>query len=270
LLTAFLRNRIVDIYLKNVHGQFSRPSLKFNWSILRRLCQKPTIDNNKLVLVEVPDSLTVEPPIGSASELSELVQVNGSVTIEPPTESISETPEPLALELACNYSLFKVFAAICQTVYGAIELFNSRGRQLDTYGYAAYALTVVPYILMSLVNLLATICQPQYPSMFIVTYEGKLKPGNRMMDELPFAGENSSSREQTELAVPEVKSKIGGTVGIAYGLVQVGSKPRVVDRIWENLRVFWKLSLKVSSFSSSLHLIKSTLTHLRKNCCYLQ
>jgi hypothetical protein len=26
----------------------------------------------------------------------------------------------------------------------------------------------------------------------------------------------------------------------------------------------------VSSFSSSLHLIKSTLTHLRKNCCYLQ
>jgi len=77
------------------------------------------------------------------------------------------------LDLASNYNLIKILAAIFQTAYGAFELYATRGHQLDIYGYAANALTVVPYILMSVVNLLVALAQPQYPAKFIVTYKGE-------------------------------------------------------------------------------------------------
>jgi hypothetical protein len=60
--------------------------------------------------------------------------------------------------------------AIFQVLYGSWELYVARGKQLDTYGYAAFSLTVVPYIAMSLLNLIATICQPQYSHVYLVRY----------------------------------------------------------------------------------------------------
>lgn len=62
--------------------------------------------------------------------------------------------------LSCNYSILKTIAAIIQIIYGSFELYQSRGRQIARFGYAAYSLTVIPYIIMSLMNLLATFAEP--------------------------------------------------------------------------------------------------------------
>ncbi|KAI5795196.1 hypothetical protein EDC01DRAFT_76539 [Geopyxis carbonaria] len=75
------------------------------------------------------------------------------------------------LELSNNTSLLKSLVAICQLLYSAWELYSARGAQLQTYGYAAYSLTTVPYALMSLVNLWATVLSPQYSCLFLVDRE---------------------------------------------------------------------------------------------------
>jgi hypothetical protein len=54
------------------------------------------------------------------------------------------------IEISCNYSILKTLMAITQIVYGSIEVYHAREHQFDRLGYGAYALTVVPYILMSL------------------------------------------------------------------------------------------------------------------------
>lgn len=79
-------------------------------------------------------------------------------------------------KISCDYNIMKIFAAILQILSGVFQIFQARGIQLDTYGYSAYSLTVIPYVLMSLVNLLACVCIPQYPMMYIVHYGGKKRP----------------------------------------------------------------------------------------------
>lgn len=80
------------------------------------------------------------------------------------------------VELACSHSLLKAFAAILQICYGSFELYTSRVKQFRKYGFAAYSLTVVPYILMSFVNLIASICRPTYPFVYQVLYKGPMEP----------------------------------------------------------------------------------------------
>ncbi|KAF7367615.1 hypothetical protein MSAN_00825000 [Mycena sanguinolenta] len=70
----------------------------------------------------------------------------------------------------------KVVVAIWQTLYGAATLYRARGDQLARYGYAAFALTVTPYTVMSVVNLLGALLTPSYPTMYLVRSE--------VMDEL--------------------------------------------------------------------------------------
>ncbi|KAJ7819173.1 hypothetical protein B0H14DRAFT_2372750 [Mycena olivaceomarginata] len=70
----------------------------------------------------------------------------------------------------------KVVVAIWQTLYGAATLYRARGDQLARYGYAVFALTVTPYTVMSVVNLLGALLTPSYPTIYLVRSE--------VMDEL--------------------------------------------------------------------------------------
>lgn len=70
--------------------------------------------------------------------------------------------------VSANYSLPKALVAIIQLLFAISTLFEASGAQIDHYGYAAYALTVTPYAVMSLVNLLGTALTPTYPALYIV------------------------------------------------------------------------------------------------------
>jgi hypothetical protein len=47
-------------------------------------------------------------------------------------------------------------------------LYQTRRLQLEQYGYVAYGFTVVPYAVMTLVNLLANLVTPDYPTLYMI------------------------------------------------------------------------------------------------------
>jgi hypothetical protein len=82
--------------------------------------------------------------------------------------------------ISSNYDLVKILVALGQAVYASTTLYQTRGDQIDQYGYAAFGLTVTPYAFMSVVNLLGNLARPSYPAMYII------QPTN--MDEILIDG----------------------------------------------------------------------------------
>lgn len=132
------------------------------------------------------------------------------------------------LSLACNYSAVKVVSAIIQILYACFELYKARGDQLDRYGYAAYSLTIIPYISMSLMNLLASLWVPQYPSRFLVYYRGS-NPTARLRDQgeiHPDWSDESLWLNGRGQEWKSVEAGITSAVGVAYGDLMIDPKAR--------------------------------------------
>lgn len=139
-------------------------------------------------------------------------------TVQPLAESGST-----ALMLSCNYSILQAVAAILQIVYGSLELYEASKRQIPKFGYAAYSLTVIPYVIMSLTNLLATLCEPQYPALFLVLYRGEQRPSEEDSADKGTPKVEDSSRSAGVLEEPQ--PNIVGAVGEAYG--DLNDRPEV-------------------------------------------
>jgi hypothetical protein len=105
--------------------------------------------------------------------------------VDPETSAASldaeSKPEDIrrSTSIASVYSFSKGIIAIFQTVYASTTLYQTRGSQMSRYGYAAYGLTVVPYLLMSVVNLLGTLLTPDYPTMYLVRSEVMVEVARR-------------------------------------------------------------------------------------------
>lgn len=148
-----------------------------------------------------------------------LVQVPLEFTVTPAVKSGSSD-----IRLSCNYSILKPVASIIQIIYGSFELYEARNQQLARFGYAAYSLSLIPYILMSLINLLANLCEPQYPSMFLVNYGGpeetsveQLCSGKRDLDESGWQLGSDTTAVDQMIQTNSTVGGIGGAVGTAYG-----------------------------------------------------
>ncbi|KAF9458545.1 hypothetical protein BDZ94DRAFT_1325423, partial [Collybia nuda] len=61
---------------------------------------------------------------------------------------------PKNIQIARSRSWLKGLIALAQLMFSSITIYQARGDQLDRYGYAAFGLSVFPYTLMSLVNLI--------------------------------------------------------------------------------------------------------------------
>lgn len=92
-----------------------------------------------------------------------LVHVPVNYIVQPPLANLPEI-----FNVAYNYNVAKILAAIAQILYGSFQIFRTSGPGIEKYGYAGYQLTIVPYIIMSLINLLAALCEPEFPAMFLV------------------------------------------------------------------------------------------------------
>jgi hypothetical protein len=75
------------------------------------------------------------------------------------------------LNVSKSHSVIKYVASIVQLSFGCVTLFRTRGDQLDLYGYAAFGLTVLPYVIMSLLNFVANVVTPDYLSLYMVWSE---------------------------------------------------------------------------------------------------
>ena len=75
---------------------------------------------------------------------------------------------PPSVRLSCSHNALKIAITLFQTIASVVTLYRTRGDQIDRYGFAAFGLTVVPYTIMSTVNLLGGILTPAYPTLYLV------------------------------------------------------------------------------------------------------
>lgn len=71
-------------------------------------------------------------------------------------------------QIYASYSAFQGIAAVAQLLFGLSTIYTTAGPQVNRYGYAAFGLTVIPYAIMSLVNLLASVATPAYSATYVV------------------------------------------------------------------------------------------------------
>lgn len=79
----------------------------------------------------------------------------------------STSPNAIS-EVSATHNIIKALIALVQSCYALSTLYRSRGDQIEQFGYAAFGLTVAPYAVMSVVNLLGNLCRPDYASLYIV------------------------------------------------------------------------------------------------------
>ncbi|KAI0885161.1 uncharacterized protein GGS22DRAFT_139616 [Annulohypoxylon maeteangense] len=70
--------------------------------------------------------------------------------------------------ISASFSTIKAIVAILQTLYASFTLYRTRGDQLTQYGYAAFGLTVTPYLVMSIINLIGNLVTPEYAALYMV------------------------------------------------------------------------------------------------------
>lgn len=68
----------------------------------------------------------------------------------------------------CQYDIMRGLVALVQALLAIQTLYQTRGDQINRYGYSAFGLTVAPYAIMSLVNLLGALSRPEYDAVYLV------------------------------------------------------------------------------------------------------
>ncbi|PVI05717.1 hypothetical protein DM02DRAFT_70425 [Periconia macrospinosa] len=68
----------------------------------------------------------------------------------------------------CQYDTMRGLVALVQALLAIRTLYQTRGNQIEKYGFSAFGLTVAPYAIMSLVNLLGALSRPEYDAVYLV------------------------------------------------------------------------------------------------------
>ncbi|KAK3358205.1 hypothetical protein B0T25DRAFT_541148 [Lasiosphaeria hispida] len=71
--------------------------------------------------------------------------------------------------ISSNYNWVQSLVGLFQAGSAGLTLYRSRGDQIERYGYAAFGLTVIPYLIMSVFNLVAQIATADYPTFYMVS-----------------------------------------------------------------------------------------------------
>ncbi|PMD39383.1 hypothetical protein L207DRAFT_633996 [Hyaloscypha variabilis F] len=78
------------------------------------------------------------------------------------------SPPTAPTVISSSYNMIGGLIALAQAIYTSVTLYQTRGDQIDQYGYAAFGLTVAPFVLMSIINLIGSIFSPTYDAIYIV------------------------------------------------------------------------------------------------------
>lgn len=114
------------------------------------------------------------------------------------TQSNTET------RLACVHDFPRILFSLTQTMSGAYALYKAQGSQIERYGYAAFGLTVIPYIVISIINFIGSLLSSEYETIFLVH--------SSIVDEMIARG-----------------GFLDGTVGSVYGAVEDQTHTSLLD-----------------------------------------
>ena len=115
--------------------------------------------------------------------------------------NFTENGHTTVTEMSCSFNPSKALIAIFQTVYASLTLYQTRGSQLQRYGYASFGLTVAPYLVMSILNFISNILTPDYNTMYLVDsdiMDEATRRGGRFegtVGSLRFYGDESQSTQ---------------------------------------------------------------------------
>ena len=91
---------------------------------------------------------------------------------------------PSTPKLSSSLNLVKGMVALLQLLYTSFTLYHSNGGQVNQYGFVAPGLTVLPYAIMSGLNLIASLVAPNYPTLYLV--RSKVMEEAERRTKLPF------------------------------------------------------------------------------------
>ncbi|THV49274.1 hypothetical protein BGAL_0203g00080 [Botrytis galanthina] len=77
----------------------------------------------------------------------------------------------LSTEISASYSVLKAVASLIQVVAAFTTLLSNRPDLISRWGYASYHLTVIPYLAMTLVNLISNLVSPDYSCLYMIRSE---------------------------------------------------------------------------------------------------
>ena len=137
----------------------SRKMLDLNGRNVHGLCCLPR--GYELAIIR-SDSTVLELNDGRNSE---------SPTAQSDIPNSNESGSFVNSDLSWSYSFAKGLVAVFQALYACATLYETRGDQIERYGYAAFGLTVAPYLVMSIINLIGTVLTPDYSTVFMVESE---------------------------------------------------------------------------------------------------
>lgn len=166
--TEAIKNRPVQtsfpVDKRHIHGAFQLPS-GFGLKIL---------PSNALVLPRTAP-LDPSPPTAPKPWKERLIKLWKSNS----HEIDRSKPINRDIEIASSYNVLKTAVTFSQAVSGVYTLYQTKGDQTKRYGYAAFGLSVLPYAIMAVVNLISTLLTPEYSSMYLVESQEMVEAQDR-------------------------------------------------------------------------------------------
>ena len=150
--------------------------------------------------------------------------------IVPDDLSLSTTDE--SVKLYSTRSIIGAAAAIFSVIQTAITLYHTRGDQVEKWGYAAYGLSAIPYLLMSGMNLLANMVTPDYGALFMLRSEVMDEAEQRGYKFDGTVGRLDIACESGELrpfAVHSVEEIAGDKTTVRVKVTEIGTGIREAD-----------------------------------------
>jgi hypothetical protein len=75
----------------------------------------------------------------------------------------------ISIEVSCTEAGPKSFIALVQLIFSSIVLYRAaQSVEIQRYGYASYSLSVLPYTLVSILNLAGSLISHEYPTLYMV------------------------------------------------------------------------------------------------------
>jgi uncharacterized integral membrane protein len=85
-----------------------------------------------------------------------------------PRDSRIVDSENSNIKVQPSYNYAQMVVAVVQLLYALSSLYRARTHQIERFGYAAFGLTVTPYAVMSLVNLMSFLFCPDFKELYLV------------------------------------------------------------------------------------------------------
>lgn len=171
---------------------------------------------------------------------------------------LSNVEDTRDIKLCRPKSWTAIILSIVQLVSAIISLYDSRGDQINRFGYAAYGLSVAPYALMSLVNLLCAGHRGEWPCRYVlrtaILEEAERRESARfdgavgVVKPLELADDEEKA-SLTESVDPDIKD--GYTAAYLSVEIEPGSASKTLVVRVDGIRRRFRLSPTTSAGSSA-------------------